>query len=151
MEFLRFGSQIPGIYHGCCAVDIIQNFKVDPDAPASIQCVHGDSGVSLNAFLGLTYHEIFLARLRCGTFSQKELPCRAFFASMTADQLKTENGKKWLAILRENGFEFIRAVHNSVYGDRTNDVYDYTTARLNSLRKTSRSTVRSIFSGSSGM
>lgn len=124
MEFLRFGSRIPGAYRwGCCAVCIIQNFSQDPDAPASVQLVSGDSGMPIltedgeEAFLGYTNREIFLQRLRIGTFSSDDMPNHVFLAVMTADQLSWANGKarKWLQILKENGFEFIRATDNSVY------------------------------------
>lgn len=121
MEFLRFGSSIPGSYWGCCAVDIIQNFKQDPDAPASIQLVSGDSGTPLtdsngkSRFLGMTEHEVFKARLRINTFNMGDKPNHTFFAVLTASQISYDPGKKWLAILKEEGFEFVRAVDNSVY------------------------------------
>lgn len=133
MEFLRFGSRIPGSYHGCCAFDIIQNFNHDPDKPASIQLVCGDAGQHLTRydpstgvkelFLGKTWKEIFLARLRIGTFSLVDLPSHGFLAILTEDQLKTTIGKKWLALLKENGFEFVRTVHNSVYTSRPHPNY----------------------------
>lgn len=116
MEFLRFGSSIPGTYWGCCAVDIIQNFKVDPDEKSSIQLVSGDSGVALgDKFAGPTYRDIFKQRIRIGTFSDREMPCHIFLAVMTSDQISGGHGAKWLKILREEGFEFIRATANSVY------------------------------------
>lgn len=120
MEFLRFGSYIPGDYWGCCAVDIIQNFKQDPDEKASIQIVSGDSGDSLMkdgelVFAGPTWRDIFWQRLRVGTFNQSEKPNHTFLAVLTDSQIQSGHGKKWLAILREAGFEFIRTVDNSVY------------------------------------
>jgi len=120
MEFLRFGSSIPGTYWGCCAVDIIQNFKVDPDEKASIQIVSGDSGTPVTnggqfVFAGPTYRDIFKQRLRFGTFSKEDMPNHAFIAILTDYQLKNDPGKKWLQILKEEGFEFIRSVDNSVY------------------------------------
>lgn len=122
MEFLRFGSSIPGMYWGCCAVDIAQYFKVDPDAKASIQVVVGDSGTGCwvpgtqeFAFLGTTYREIFWNRLKINTFNTGEKPNHAFFAILTAQQLAGDIGKKWLAILKEAGFEFIRTTSNAVY------------------------------------
>lgn len=120
MEFLRFGSSIPGAYWGCCACCIIQNFKVDPDEKASIQLVDGDGGYPLtNAdgfmFAGPTWKDIFLQRLRYGTFGSNDMPNHAFFAILTQSQVSGGVGKKWLAILKEQGFEFIRAVDNSVY------------------------------------
>lgn len=116
MEFLRFGSQIPGSYWGCCAACIIQNFKVDPDAPASIQIVHGDSGAPLgDKFVGKTWRDIFWHRLRFGTFSTENMPNHAFFAILASSQVSGGVGRKWLEILKEAGFEFLRAVDNSVY------------------------------------
>lgn len=125
MEFLRFGSSIPGSYWGCCACCIIQNFKFDPDAKASIQLVSGDGGGPIinekneALFAGLTYRDIFWQRLRIGTFSKRDMPNHAFIAIMTQSQINGEIGKKWLAILKEAGFEFIRAVNNSVYSGQS--------------------------------
>jgi hypothetical protein len=120
MEFLRFGSSIPGSYWGCCACDIIQNFKVDPDAKASIQMVAGDSGSAcMNGseiqFAGPTWRDIFWQRLRVGTFGTRDMPNHAFIAILTDWQINSNPGKLWLPILREAGFEFIRTVSNSVY------------------------------------
>lgn len=129
MEFLRFGSSIPGSYWGCCAVDIIQNFKQDPDAPASIQLVGGDCGTPLvddkggSKFLGMTEHEVFKARLRINTFNTGDKPNHTFFAVLTASQIAGTVGKKWLAILKEEGFEFVRAIDNSVYtGEKLGEI-----------------------------
>ena len=117
MEFLRFGSSIPGSYWGCCAVDIIQNFSAGhPDDKASIEVVCGDGGQPIgNYFLGKTNREIFEARLRIGTFSDSELPNHAFLCVLTESQIGYGNGLAWLKVLKENGFEFIRAIDNSVY------------------------------------
>lgn len=126
MEFLRYGSRIPGAYeYGCCAVDIIQDFKQDPDELSSIEVVSGDHGTPLldlknnKRFLGPTYRDIFNQRLRIGTFSSDDMPNHVFLAVLTSWQLYTDTGRKWLAILKEAGFEFIRATDNSVYtGER---------------------------------
>lgn len=115
MEFLRFGSSIPGSYWGCCAIDIIQNFKVDPDEKAAIEIVCGDSNISHNKYIGLTYREIFLQRLRFGTFGAGEMHNHAFIATLTDWQVNSNPGKKWLKLLHETGFEFVRAVANSVH------------------------------------
>src|SRR3546814_7262228 len=69
MEFLRFGSSIPGGYCGCCAFDIAQCFKQNPDDKASISVVNGDGGFPMMdgkgvLFLGPTWHDIFKQRLR---------------------------------------------------------------------------------------
>jgi hypothetical protein len=115
MEFLRFGSSIPGSYWGCCACCIIQNFTVEPDGPASIELVEGDGGTPLGRFAGKTYHEVFRQRLRYGTFSAKDMPNHAFIAILSKTQLGSAIGKKWLAILKAEGFEFLRTVNNSVW------------------------------------
>lgn len=126
MEFLRFGSSIPGSYWGCCAMCIIQNFKVDPDAKASIQLVDGDGGYPITGkgggflFSGPTWRDIFKQRLRIGTFSNRDMPNHAFLAVLTHEQVNGGVGKKWLKILKEEGFEFVRTVDNSVYtGEKT--------------------------------
>ena len=116
MEFLRFGSSIPGSYWGCCAMCIIQDFKQDPDDKASIEIVDGDGGHPIgDSFAGLTYREIFETRLRIGTFSTNDMPNHGFLAILTDWQVNSGYGAKWLKILHENGFEFIRTVDNSVY------------------------------------
>jgi hypothetical protein len=119
-ECLRFGSSIPGAYWGCCAADIMQCFKSDPDAPASIQMVDGDGGYPCvkngeQLYAGPTNRDVFNARIRVGTFGIDDLPNHVFFAILTQEQLYGVYGKKWLAILKETGFEFIRSVSNSVY------------------------------------
>lgn len=116
MEFLRFGSSIPGSYWGCCACCIIQNFNHDPDAKYSIEIVCGDGGEPIDGlFLGKTYKEVFESRLRIGTFNSDDMPNHAFLAILTEYQLTSSHGNKWLRILKENGFEFIRSFDNSVY------------------------------------
>lgn len=116
MEFLRFGSSIPGSYWGCCACCIIQNFNYDPDSPYSIEVVCGDGGEPIgDQFLGKTYREVFESRLRIGTFNGSDMPNHAFLAILTEYQLTSTTGNKWLRILKEHGFEFIRSFDNSVY------------------------------------
>lgn len=120
MEFLRFGSSIPGSYWGCCAMCIIQNFKVDPATKASIEVVDGDGGIPIQEgsgtiFYGQTYEEIFRSRLRAGTFNSRDMPNHGFLAILTESQIRGGVGAKWLKILKEEGFEFIRTVDNSVY------------------------------------
>lgn len=124
MEFLRFGSSIPGAYWGCCAVCIIQNFKFDPDQKSSIELVDGDGGCPIlrggkSQFAGPTYLDIFKQRLRIGTFSSRDMPNHVFLAVLTQEQISGGHGKKWLKILKEHGFEFLRTTDNSVYtGDK---------------------------------
>lgn len=137
MEFLRFGSSIPGSYWGCCAVDIIQNFKQDPDAKASIQLVNGDGGEPItrdgeSLFAGPTWRDIFWQRLRVGTFDARDMPNHAFIAIMTENQMGQTYAKKWLALLKEAGFEFLRTVSNSVYtGSSVGDKYMTTKGNAN--------------------
>lgn len=136
MEFLRFGSSIPGSYWGCCAFDIIQNFGgYDPDDPLSIEMVCGDEGQPLGGkFLGKTAREVFEARLVVGTFGTQHLPNHGFLAVLTESQLETDNGEAWMEILADNGFEFIRAVSNSVYaGDMLHKEGDVTDRSINYL------------------
>lgn len=119
-EFLRLGSSIPGSYWGCCAVCYIQDFKQDPEEPYAIELVDGDGGNPIgDKFAGKTYREMFETRIRIGTFSDEDMPNHAFLAVLTDWQLSTNVGLKWLKILKENGFEFIRAVDNSVYTGNT--------------------------------
>lgn len=121
MEFLRFGSAIPGAYWGCCAMDIIQNCKVSPDEKYAIALNNGDSGHPITnskgeqLYYGKTYGEVFLSRMRNGTFSNRGYPDHAFLVTLTAWQIKNNPGKQWMKLLEEAGFEFIRTVDNSVY------------------------------------
>lgn len=125
MEFLRFGSRISGAGIGCCAFDIIQGFDADPDAKASVQLVNGDgaypltkyeNGKTLQLYAGPTNKDIFYQRLRVGTFGSSDMPNHGFLAIITQVQLNNGgHALKWLAILKECGFEFVRAVDNSVY------------------------------------
>src|SRR3546814_13991524 len=66
-------------------------------------------------FLGPTWHDIFKQRLRINTFDTKDKPNHGFLVVLTDWQLKNEPGKSWLKILKEEGFEFLRTVDNSVY------------------------------------
>ena len=121
MEFLRFGSSIPGSYWGCCACCIIQDFQQRPDDKASIQLVFGDVGTPItnssgeSLFAGPTYRDIFWQRLRYGTHGNRDMPDHTFLAIMTQDQIQSNTGAEWLALLKEAGFEFIRTMDNSVY------------------------------------
>jgi hypothetical protein len=120
MEFLRFGSSIPGEYWGCCAADIIQNFNQHPDTKASIQLVDGDAGAAITergelAFAGPTLRDVFETRIRIGTFGKREMPNHAFFAILTDSQCSGGVGKAWLEILKQHGFEYLRTVNNSVW------------------------------------
>lgn len=127
VEFLRFGSSIPGAYWGCCACDIIQCFTGDPDAKSSIEMVDGDGnspclfnkdGKYETAYAGPTNRDIFMQRLRVGTFGITDMPNHTFLAILTEWQINSANGKKWLKILKETGFEFVRAIDNSVYSGK---------------------------------
>ncbi len=125
IEFLRLGSSIPGAYWGNCCACLIQNFKTDPDSPCSIQLVDGDGGNPLShskggfKFAGKTEKEIFLQRLRYGTFSDRDMPNHVFIACLTQSQISYGVGAKWLKILKEQGFEFFFASDNSVYSGAT--------------------------------
>lgn len=128
VEFLRFGSSIPGGYWGCCAGDIIQCFKSMPDELATCQSVNGDGGYPQNngkgenLFFGVTNKELFLQRLRVGTFGTGDMPNHFFLIALEHTQLHSAIGKAWLPILKECGFEFIRTVDNSVW-TKTNYIF----------------------------
>lgn len=120
IECVRFaGRKGQGI--GCCAVDLLQGFNNDPDEEAYVGLTYGDSGDKIirdkgQAFLGPTNRDIFLGYLRMGTFDTKELPDRVFLAAITKRQTEDPVGRKWLELMKENGFEFLTVVNNSVYG-----------------------------------
>jgi hypothetical protein len=122
VEFLRFGSSIPGDYWGCCAGDIIQCFKSMPDEPASCQSVNGDGGYpQQNAegedlFFGMTNRELFMSRFRVGTFGTGDMQDHFFMLVLEDRQLNSHIGRAWLPILKECGFEFVRTLNNSVWG-----------------------------------
>jgi hypothetical protein len=128
VEFLRFGSSIPGGYWGCCAGDIIQCFKSVPDEPASCQSVNGDAGYPQqneneeDLFFGPTNKDLFLQRLRVGTFGTGDMPNHFFLIALEEKQLNSAIGKAWLPIIKEAGFEFIRTVDNSVW-TKTNYIF----------------------------
>lgn len=121
MEFIRFGSTIPGSYWGCCAIDLAQNFKVDPDAKASIQLVTGDGGGPMtkdgeSLYMGPTYRDIFWQRLRYSTHSPtRKFPNRGVVCSITENQIQGQYGRQWMEILFEAGFMFVATVANGVY------------------------------------
>jgi hypothetical protein len=121
MEFNRFGTNLPSKRYGCCAATIIQEFNVDPDTPYAIELLGGDGGMPITncdneaLFAGPTYRDIFWQRLRYGTHWNTSSPNHTFFAILTESQINYTSGKKWLALLKEAGFEFIRTVSNSVY------------------------------------
>lgn len=121
VEFLRFGSSIPGGYWGCCAGDIIQAFKTSPDEPSSCQSVNGDSGYPQkndkgeDLFFGMTNRELFLSRMRVGTFGTGDMENHFFILVLTDSQVNSSIGKEWLPILKEVGFEYLRSVNNSVW------------------------------------
>lgn len=70
-------------------------------------------------FAGPTYRDIFWQRIRSGTFDSKDMPNHTFFAILTDWQINSAHGRKWMAILKEAGFEFVRSVSNSVYTRQT--------------------------------
>lgn len=121
VECLRFGGRVGGKGIGCCAIDIFQGFSNDPDAEAYVPLNNGDSPhlpvmrQGSQAYLGPTNKDVFLGYLRLGTFDSMDLPNHAFFCAISESQLNSRTTEKWLEIFKENGFEFLRAVDNSVY------------------------------------
>lgn len=124
IECLRFAAGKGGEGIGCCAIDLFQGFVNDPDAKAAVRLNHGDTGSPLTiykdgkcveAWLGPTNRDIFLQYLRIGTFDTQEMPNRMFLAAMTDEQMESSYGQEWMRILKEQGFQFIAKVDNSVY------------------------------------
>lgn len=120
LECVRFGARLPAIGIGCCAIDLIQGFSCDPDGPVERKMVHGDAGTALTlngkqAFAGPTNRALFNIYLKTGTFDTQDSPDRAFFCALSDYQLKTDYGKKWLEIIKDAGFEFLRTINNTVY------------------------------------
>ena len=120
IEFTRFFGRKGGEGIGCCAIDLIQGFYTDPDDKCKTFLTEGDSGNPIvykgrSCYLGNTNKEVFENYLRIGTFHKDDLPNRIFLAALSETQVSCDAGKKWLAILKENHFEFIRATDNSVY------------------------------------
>jgi hypothetical protein len=118
IECLRLGARRGGQGIGCCAIDVIQGFNNDPDAvcPPMPQ-FNGDSWTPEGVAVGnCTNEEAFLAYLAHGSFSPHETyPDHGFIVTLTGDQVKSVAGKKWLTILKREGFEWVGCVSNSVY------------------------------------
>jgi len=121
IECVRFGQvKTRHTTWGCCAVDLLQNFSVDPNEEVLVPLFQGDSGTpSMNngqhRALGPTNKEAFEQFLRIGSHNAADKPNRLFLVVITDSQLTQSNGKAWLAILKENGFQFQCSVDNSVY------------------------------------
>jgi hypothetical protein len=122
IECHRMGALRGGMNWGCCAVEVMQNFSSDPDAAAVQAMWVGDSpdrpvtgGNSTPLYLGPTNKDVFLGRLRVGTFGQREQPNHIFLASISANQMRQANTKKWLEIMKAEGFIFLGGCSNSVY------------------------------------
>lgn len=128
IECLRLGARRGGEGIGCCAMDVIQGFNNSPDAicpqqphfngddwspsfyPGSNQqlCVGGE---------GITNEQAFLSQITHGSFTPEPEPDHGFVAVLTGEQCSSSNGKKWLAILKREGFEWVGCTSNSVYGE----------------------------------
>lgn len=93
-----------------------------PNTPYAISLVNGDSGTPLvnedtdeQLFAGKTYLEVFKLRLRINTFNEHDKPNHTFFAVLTDHQINRDTGKAWMKVFKEEGFEFLRTIDNSVY------------------------------------
>lgn len=126
IECHRLGALRGGYNWGCCAIEIFQNFGSDPDAPGIAALWTGDSpdrpvceDNEQPLYLGPTNRDIFLGRLRIGTFGKREQPNHIFLAAISNSQMGQTNTKKWLKILKEEGFIFLGGCSNSVYSGAT--------------------------------
>lgn len=124
LEVVRFGARRAANNIGCCAIDLVQGFNCDPASPAKVKLLHGDSGTVLMkdrkvAHAGPTNLDVLDTYLRIGTFGLQDSPDRVFLCALSVNQVNGAQGKKWLAILKERGFEFIRTTNNTVYNGGT--------------------------------
>ena len=122
MEFIRYGARTGGRRIGCCAIDLLQGFDVDPDSEMLCPAKYGDTGDpilenGMQAYFGPTALDIFKQRLKVGTFDRSPMPSRMFIAAIAGKQLHATNTRKWLRILKEHGFRWMTSADNSVYGE----------------------------------
>ena len=126
IEAVRFGARLGRIGIGCCGLDLIQGFSHSPedettfplrygdeDTPIFQDTCDGDGGVM--AITG-TNIEVLKALLTLGTHDQEPKEARSFLVTLNNDQICSEEGRKWLAILKGLGFEYLRSFENGVYG-----------------------------------
>lgn len=128
IECLRFGARRGGEGIGCCAIDVFQGFNNAPDAFCPQQPFfngddwspefHPDTDSQLCVGGGtITNEQAFLSYLTHGSFTPEPEPDHGFIAVLTGDQANSANGKKWLAILKREGFKWVGCTSNSVYAD----------------------------------
>ncbi len=128
IECLRLGARRGGEGIGCCAMDIIQGFDNSPEGLRPQQPFYNGDCWTPEMYPGtddqlcvgggdVTNEQAFLAYLAHGSFSPEPYADHGFIAVLTGDQCKSSNGKKWLAILKREGFEWVGATSNSVYGE----------------------------------
>lgn len=128
IECLRLGARRGGDGIGCCAMDVIQGFNNDPDKIRPQQPFYeGDSwsplfyeGTDKQLCVGgegITNEQAFLAYITHGSFTNEPAADHGFIAVLTDSQVQGETGKKWLRILKREGFKWVGAVSNSVYSE----------------------------------
>lgn len=123
IECLRFGARRGGTGIGCCAVDIFQGFSRDPsDTRPDIILRQGDTWNYLNNYgedgvkaVSGTNEEVFLSYLYHGTMDYSKASDHAFLAILTDEQINSSTGRRWLEILKREGFVWVGATSNSVY------------------------------------
>lgn len=123
IECLRLGARRGGQGIGCCAIDVFQGFSNDPssirpDLPFyngddMTPCLNGEGHVHMSG----TNEEVFCAYLAHGSFTPYPEADHAFIATLTDEQLESDTGRAWLAILKREGFKWVASVNNSVYSD----------------------------------
>ncbi len=125
LECLRLGARRGGEGIGCCAIDVLQGFNNDPDSLAPPQphfngddwspsfYQHTDKQLAIAG----TNEEVFLSHITHGSFTPEPEPDHGFIAVLTDDQVNGTIGRKWLAILKREGFEWVGCTSNSVYGE----------------------------------
>lgn len=128
IECLRLGARRGGEGIGCCAIDVLQGFNNPPESICPQQPhYNGDSwwpsfypGTDDQLCIGgegITNEQVFLAHLTHGSFTAQPEPDHGFIASLTDEQCNSSIGKKWLEILKREGFVWVGATSNSVYDE----------------------------------
>lgn len=135
IECLRLGARRGGEGIGCCAMDVIQGFNNSPDAICPQQphfdgdgwspSFHPDGkGQLCIGGEGITNEQAFLSHITHGSFTPEPEPDHGFVCVLTDSQCSSSTGKKWLAILKREGFEWVGCTSNSVYaGYHPNHVF----------------------------
>jgi hypothetical protein len=122
MEIIRYGARKGGQRIGCCAVDLFQGFDVELNKPMVSPVKYGDTEVQVgDQWRGPTALDIFKQGLAFGTFSDRPMVDRCYFAILSQGSMESIIGLEWLEELYKHGFKFLVTINNSVYDDQDED------------------------------